>query len=279
LTRMVQIKSWLSKSSPKGRRGRSCFVDDVIEIIISFIGSTKDLGRFSRVSKLWNHWCTLSLSTSTTHLYKKFQYKKRKAAQKLRKEELKRELGLNEYKIAVCGAGGVGKSALTLQLVGNMFVEEYDPTIEDAYRKQVRVDGEVCFLDILDTAGPEEYSSLRDEYIRGGQGFLLVYSITDPTGFSQMSTFHEQVLRVKDAEWLPEVLVGNKCDLESERKVSTDEGRKLAKIFGLPVDEGGFYETSAKTRLNVEECFFSLVRFIRKYRRVAVTQKSQCSLS
>ena len=59
-------------------------------------------------------------------------------------------------------AGGVGKSALTIQLIQNHFVEEYDPTIEDSYRKQVVIDGETCLLDILDTAGQEEYSATRD---------------------------------------------------------------------------------------------------------------------
>jgi len=55
-----------------------------------------------------------------------------------------------EYKIVVVGSGGVGKSALTIQLVQNHFIDEYDPTIEDSYRRQVAVDGDICLLDILD---------------------------------------------------------------------------------------------------------------------------------
>ena len=62
---------------------------------------------------------------------------------------------MTEYKLVVVGAGGVGKSALTIQLIQNHFVDEYDPTIEDSYRKQVVIDGETCLLDILDTAGQE----------------------------------------------------------------------------------------------------------------------------
>ena len=57
---------------------------------------------------------------------------------------------MTEYKLVVVGAGGVGKSALTIQLIQNHFVDEYDPTIEDSYRKQVVIDGETCLLDILD---------------------------------------------------------------------------------------------------------------------------------
>lgn len=59
------------------------------------------------------------------------------------------------------GGGGVGKSALTIQLIQNHFIDEYDPTIEDSYRKQVSIDDETCLLDILDTAGQEEYSAMR----------------------------------------------------------------------------------------------------------------------
>ena len=63
----------------------------------------------------------------------------------------------------VVGAGGVGKSARTIQLIQNHVLDEYDPTIEDSYRKQVVIDGETCLLDILDTAGQEEYSAMRDQ--------------------------------------------------------------------------------------------------------------------
>lgn len=60
---------------------------------------------------------------------------------------------MREYKIVILGSGGVGKSALTVQFVQGIFVEKYDPTIEDSYRKQVEVDGQQCMLEILDTAG------------------------------------------------------------------------------------------------------------------------------
>lgn len=60
---------------------------------------------------------------------------------------------MREYKIVVLGSGGVGKSALTVQFVQGIFVEKYDPTIEDSYRKQMEVDGQQCMLEILDTAG------------------------------------------------------------------------------------------------------------------------------
>lgn len=64
-----------------------------------------------------------------------------------------------EHKVIVVGAGGAGKSALTQRFMYGNFVEEYEPTTADSYRKIIEVDAEKCQLDILDTAGQEEYVS------------------------------------------------------------------------------------------------------------------------
>lgn len=133
---------------------------------------------------------------------------------------------LREYKLVVVGGGGVGKSALTIQFVQSHFVDEYDPTIEDSYRKQCVVDEEVALLDVLDTAGQEEYryeyadSAMREQYMRSGEGFLLVYSITSRNSFEEIATFYQQILRVKDKDYFPVVIVANKSDLDGERQVS-----------------------------------------------------------
>src|ERR1700735_4970909 len=89
----------------------------------------------------------------------------------------------------------------------------------DSYRKQCVIDDEVALLDVLDTAGQEEYSAMREQYMRTGEGFLLVYSITSRESFEEINTFHQQILRVKDKDNFPMILVGNKCDLEYERQV------------------------------------------------------------
>ncbi|KAI8339926.1 ras-like protein 1 [Chlamydoabsidia padenii] len=174
---------------------------------------------------------------------------------------------VREYKLVMVGGGGVGKSALTIQFIQSHFVDEYDPTIEDSYRKQCVIDEETALLDVLDTAGQEEYSAMREQYMRNGEGFLLVYSITSRMSFEEITTFYQQICRVKDRDYFPMVLVANKSDLESDRQVSTQEGRDLAKDFGCQ-----FIETSAKQRINVDEAFHDVVRDIRKYNKEQETR-------
>jgi GTPase KRas len=120
----------------------------------------------------------------------------------------------------------------------------------------------VALLDVLDTAGQEEYSAMREQYMRTGEGFLLVYSITSRQSFEEIMTFQQQILRVKDKDYFPIIVVGNKCDLEGERQVSRQDGESLARSFGCR-----FIETSAKSRLNVDNAFYDLVREIRRFNR------------
>ncbi|NWQ81300.1 RASH GTPase, partial [Alopecoenas beccarii] len=167
---------------------------------------------------------------------------------------------MTEYKLVVVGAGGVGKSALTIQLIQNHFVDEYDPTIEDSYRKQVVIDGETCLLDILDTAGQEEYSAMRDQYMRTGEGFLCVFAINNTKSFEDIHQYRSQIKRVKDSDDVPMVLVGNKCDLPA-RTVETRQAQDLSRSYGIP-----YIETSAKTRQGVEDAFYTLVREIRQHK-------------
>jgi len=166
---------------------------------------------------------------------------------------------LREYKLVVLGSGGVGKSALTVQFVQGIFVEKYDPTIEDSYRKQVEIDGTQCMLEILDTAGTEQFTAMRDLYMKNGQGFVLVYSIIAQSTFNDLPDLREQILRVKDKDEVPMVLVGNKCDLNDQRVITTDQGEDLARKF-----QCAFLEASAKTRQNVDQIFHDLIRQINK---------------
>ncbi|MED6238204.1 Ras- protein Rap-2a [Ataeniobius toweri] len=128
---------------------------------------------------------------------------------------------MREYKVVVLGSGGVGKSALTVQFVTGSFIEKYDPTIEDFYRKEIEVDSSPSVLEILDTAGTEQFASMRDLYIKNGQGFILVYSLVNQQSFQDIKPMRDQIIRVKRYERVPMILVGNKVDLEGEREVSS----------------------------------------------------------
>lgn len=163
---------------------------------------------------------------------------------------------MREFKVVVLGSGGVGKSALTVQFVSGCFMEKYDPTIEDFYRKEIEVDSSPCVLEILDTAGTEQFASMRDLYIKNGQGFVVVYSITNHQTFQDIRTMREQITRVKGTERVPILLVGNKVDLENQqREVPKVDGVALSQMWGCP-----FVEASAKNRTNVNDVFAEIVR-------------------
>merc|ERR1712154_55339 len=169
-----------------------------------------------------------------------------------------------EYKITVLGSGGVGKSALTIRLITGTYEANYDPTIEDSYRKQVTIDGKPALLDILDTAGQEEYATLQDQWIREGDGFLIVYAINSQESFDEADMIRAKIIRILDPADpddpdIPIVLVGNKCDLENERKVSVKERDERQREWKCPV-----FESSAKDKTNIDESFFQVVREIRK---------------
>jgi len=168
---------------------------------------------------------------------------------------------MTEYRITVVGAGAVGKSAVTVRFIAGNFVEKYDPTIEDSYRKQIEIDGQACVLDIMDTAGQEEYSALRDQYMKTGEGFILVYSVTSKPSFEYASKLRGNIIRMKEAQDFPIMLVGNKKDLVDERQISEAEGKAQAEKFDI-----SFVETSAKSNENISEAFFGLVRAVNKYR-------------
>ena len=133
------------------------------------------------------------------------------------------------YKLVVVGAEAVGKSALTIQLITNHFVDDHDPTIEDSYRKQVLIDKEICLLDILDTAGQEDLSVMHDQQIRTGEGFILVLDVTNAKSFEAIPHYREQIKKVKEDENMPMVLVGNKCDLPS-RNIDIAQAQELSLI-------------------------------------------------
>lgn len=165
------------------------------------------------------------------------------------------------FKVIMVGSGGVGKSALTLQFMYDEFVEDYEPTKADSYRKKLMLDGEEIQIDILDTAGQEDYAAIRDNYFRSGEGFLCVFSITEQESLAAAQELREQILRVKNDDNIPFLLVGNKADLNERRTVTDEAAREQADQWRVR-----YVETSAKTRHNVSEVFIDLLRSIKERR-------------
>ncbi|CAJ2503700.1 Uu.00g110940.m01.CDS01 [Anthostomella pinea] len=144
---------------------------------------------------------------------------------------------------------------VTAQFVHNEWIESYDPTIEDSYRTQRAVDERQVVLEILDTAGTEQFVNMRDLYMKAGQGFLLVFSITSASSLNEIAGLRDEIIRIKDDENVPIVICGNKADLEEHRSVSRTKGFAISQRWGAP-----YYESSARTRTNVDEVFIDLCR-------------------
>ncbi|KZT54440.1 ras-domain-containing protein [Calocera cornea HHB12733] len=178
--------------------------------------------------------------------------------------------GMEHWKVTMLGDGGVGKTALAVQFTQKQFIETYDPTIEDSYRKQVFVDGKMSFLEIIDTAGQEDYSTLREQWIRGiflacseGQGFILVYSVTNQTSFQNIDRFRKTMISLH-AELPVFLIIGNKADDPYRREVSAEQGLTYARRHNCE-----FFEASAKNGQNVERLFGEVVRQLRATARSA----------
>lgn len=165
-----------------------------------------------------------------------------------------------QYKIVMLGSGAVGKSAITVQMVSGHFLSSYDPTIEDSYRTTININNQDIILTILDTAGQEEFYALRDQYIRSGDGYIIVFSITSITSFLEVNAIKEQLNIVLDADnntLIPIILVGNKCDLEEYRQVQSSDAQRLAEEWRVK-----YFETSAKNKTNINRIFEELVYLI-----------------
>eukprot|EP01084_Bolivina_argentea_P292945 503770_1 len=154
------------------------------------------------------------------------------------------------FKFIAIGDTGVGKSCLLLQFTDKRFNPEHDLTIGVEFGTQtVSINNETVKLQIWDTAGQETFRSITRSYYRNTAGALLVYDITRRETFMHVSQWLTDA-KTHGSSDMTVMLVGNKCDLEHLRQVSTEEGQKFAQENGLL-----FIETSAKTSKNVEESF------------------------
>jgi small GTP-binding protein len=172
-------------------------------------------------------------------------------------------------KIAVLGQTLVGKSALTFRFINDKFPNEHDTTIEDSYSFTAKIDGINCQLEILDTAGQDDYQTMLDTWINSSDGFVLVYSIDNKESFESTKKRYERILKLKGDQKVAIVVAGNKCDLEESRKVSKEEAENFCLSNKIT-----FMETSALKVINVKEAFLSCakgllqINFPEKYKNV-----------
>lgn len=157
-----------------------------------------------------------------------------------------------DYIVAVCGDSAVGKSSITIQYVKSTFIDYHDPTVEDSYIKKTTLGDRTFLLEILDTAGQEDFKVLRDIFVRKSDLFILVFDLTNNESIKFVEQIYQKIVQTKEGSVYGIVLVGNKADLERGKNgVSLEEGQKLAKQF----EAISYFETSAKTRTNVSEAF------------------------
>lgn len=173
-----------------------------------------------------------------------------------------------------------------MRFVQGEFIEKYDPTIEDSYQKtiEVNISGEKgqpdtierCHVEILDTAGTDQFAAMRELYLKNGHVFMLVYSVISAVSFHDLTTIYEQVIRSDPNNAARIVLIGNKSDLIADRVISKTQGEDLAKKWNIP-----FFETSACTGANVDEAFLLLpTRLVKETVKniEPIKAKSSCSI-
>ena len=154
------------------------------------------------------------------------------------------------YKIIIIGDSGVGKSNILGRYLHNEFKHDTKSTVGVEFgSKQLKVDGINIKLQIWDTAGEERYRAITSAYYKGSKGCFIVYDITSEISFENVEKWYEEIRKSAEKE-ISVILVGNKCDLENERKVSIEMGQNKAKNLNCP-----FFETSALNNTNIEAVF------------------------
>lgn len=175
----------------------------------------------------------------------------------------RKKSSFGETKVALIGADGVGKSALSVRFLTKRFIGEYDQTSEAKYKYTTVVDGESVQFEILDTISENDDLGAREDVIRWADGFMLVYSVVSRKTFDILEDMRRKIDEAKKGTNIPLVIIGNKCDLAHMRQVTRDEGQRLATEFACP-----FLEVSASEDVSqVNEAFFVLSREVVEFKR------------
>ncbi|OAY53118.1 ras-related protein RIC1 [Manihot esculenta] len=163
------------------------------------------------------------------------------------------------FKLLLIGDSGVGKSCLLLRFADDSYIESYISTIGVDFKiRTVDQDGKTIKLQIWDTAGQERFRTITSSYYRGAHGIIIVFDVTDEESFRNVKAWLTEIDKFA-TDNVNKLLVGNKCDLNSKRVVSSETARAFADEIGIP-----FLETSAKNATNVEDAFMTMAGEIKK---------------
>lgn len=161
------------------------------------------------------------------------------------------------FKLLLIGDSGVGKTCVLFRFSDDTFNTTFISTIGIDFKiKTVELQGKKIKLQIWDTAGQERFHTITTSYYRGANGILLVYDITNPKSFDNISKWLRNI-NEHASEDVERMLIGNKCDMEEKRLISKERGEKVAEENGIK-----FYETSAKENVNIEHAFITLAEDI-----------------
>ena len=162
-----------------------------------------------------------------------------------------------KYKIMVLGESKVGKTSLIKRYTKDQFGGVYLTTVGmDFQDKIIEIEDKKVRLQVWDTAGQERFRNVTKSYFQSSQGLLVVYDITDKDSFLNINFWMENIKK-NAPENVKLILVGNKCDLANERKVTIEDGENKARNYNIK-----FFESSAKDGTNVNELFFYLANEI-----------------
>ena len=158
------------------------------------------------------------------------------------------------FKIIIVGDLSSGKTNIVTQYISHKFVQDSQPTIGvEMFNKDFQINEDKVSAQIWDTAGQEKYNALTSSYYKGAKGAFVVYDITQESTFLKVEQFVKD-LREKSDKNVYMILVGNKIDLEENRKISKEEGKILADKLKM-----GFFEVSAKNGTGIEDLFKNLI--------------------
>lgn len=175
-------------------------------------------------------------------------------------------------RICVVGSGGVGKSSVTIRYLKNEFTEFYDPTMEETYETEISFGGRHHQVEIVDTAGQEEFTSFLDSSLSTGDAFMILYAINSMSSWNDLKSLRSKIYQGTEAKSsinrIPMIVVGNKKDLEHERDTTQETAEEYAASIRVP-----YVETSAKTGYNVYEAFNIMMNEIDRIRPDLLQQR------